>query len=202
MKTSILALAALLLAVVPASLGSVVVYDGTPGIVAQDGPWLLDSFGQVWYNAAEAWYRVVENDVPMPIEQIRFWSAEFLVTTDNELYRLGDATWLSLGVWPGAAAAGERSTTPAARSCVSPNPSRGSCRFSVRVSSPGPVSVDIVGMSGRIVRHLLDEANVAGDCSLLWDGKDDAGRDVPAGAYQARIESAEGVACERIVLVR
>jgi len=85
---------------------------------------------------------------------------------------------------------------------VLPNPAPGSCRIAFRTLSEGPVSVQLLDVNGRVVRRLLDGPNPAGDHSLLWDGRDDQGRDLPAGAYFTRIETANGTTRGRLVLAK
>jgi hypothetical protein len=66
------------------------------------------------------------------------------------------------------------------------NPSRGAVAF--RVSSPGgPAALDILDVSGRLVRR-LPLADQAGPLDITWDGRDDAGRELPGGRYYARLE--------------
>lgn len=83
-----------------------------------------------------------------------------------------------------------------------PNPSTGSCQITCFAKSKGPVTVAVVNASGRIVRHLLDGPHPVGDYSLIWDGLDDSGREVPAGVYLTRIETAEGISTGRVVLAK
>jgi flagellar hook assembly protein FlgD len=42
----------------------------------------------------------------------------------------------------------------------------------------------------------------AGENTLNWDGRNAAGRMVPAGVYWSRIETAEGSVAKRIVAIR
>ncbi len=91
--------------------------------------------------------------------------------------------------------------SPSATS-VAPNPTAGPCRVSCRLDVDGPVSVDIIDSSGRIVRRLLDGPHPAGEYSLRWDGKDDAGRELPAGVYFTHVATSEGTTTGRVVLAR
>jgi flagellar hook assembly protein FlgD len=42
---------------------------------------------------------------------------------------------------------------------------------------------------GRARRHLVDGQRVLGEAAFVWDGRDDEGAPVPAGAYIARAET-------------
>ncbi len=52
-----------------------------------------------------------------------------------------------------------------------PNPFNAECRIE------GASSVEIVDITGKILR------NIDGEGSLMWDGRDDYGRDLPSGIY-------------------
>ncbi len=47
----------------------------------------------------------------------------------------------------------------------------------------GHVRISVFDLRGRIVRHLLDGVQAAGTWQAVWDGRDDRGRDLPAGTY-------------------
>jgi hypothetical protein len=83
-----------------------------------------------------------------------------------------------------------------------PNPCMADCRIVFSAVSEGPLSVEVIDVSGRLLRRLLDGSHPAGDYSLRWDGRDDEGREVAAGVYLTRIETAAGVETGRVVLAR
>jgi len=87
-------------------------------------------------------------------------------------------------------------------SSVSPNPSLGSCRVSFSVPSDGPVSVQVFDVGSRAVRRLLEGQLPAGPCSIIWDGKDNDGHEVPAGVYFTQVTTAQGTTRGRAVLAR
>jgi len=51
----------------------------------------------------------------------------------------------------------------------------------------GHVEVQIVDVSGRLVRTLVDGSQTEGPKSIDWDGRDDAGRQVATGVYFYRL---------------
>jgi hypothetical protein len=67
------------------------------------------------------------------------------------------------------------------------------------VREDGGRGVDVLDLTGRRVRHLeLDEAGEA-----TWDGRDDAGRLVPAGVHFVVAAGARGrTQAQRVVVVR
>ncbi len=85
---------------------------------------------------------------------------------------------------------------------IRPNPFRDAARFDLRVSSPARVRITILDVSGRPVRVLLDEPRPAGAFSASWDGRDDAGRRLPPGAYFLRVEAGAYRGAGRLLLLR
>jgi hypothetical protein len=86
---------------------------------------------------------------------------------------------------------------------VAPNPSTRGTVIRFDAPAAGPVRACIFDAAGRAVRRLCDGFRWnAGVHDLQWDGRDDAGRDVPAGVYLARVETAGAHQSARIVMVR
>lgn len=55
-------------------------------------------------------------------------------------------------------------------------------------------------LTGRPVRHLLETTVASGWTELTWDGRDDAGRPLPAGAYFYRLELGAKVLTRKLLL--
>jgi len=86
---------------------------------------------------------------------------------------------------------------------ASPNPFVGTTRIRLTLGRSGPVRVNVVDASGRLVRNLLDGSVPAGSSAIDWDGRDDGGRCVASGAYFIRVTSADGRAeTRRAQLIR
>ena len=51
------------------------------------------------------------------------------------------------------------------------------------------VRVLVHDLLGRVRRHLVEGQRLLGEAAFVWDGRDDAGVPVPAGAYVARAET-------------
>jgi hypothetical protein len=66
----------------------------------------------------------------------------------------------------------------------------------------GHVTLVVYNVRGQLVRTLVDGAVPPGRREFVWDGMDDAGRPVSAGAYFARCESYAGSATRKLVLLR
>ncbi|MEZ4650026.1 MAG: FlgD immunoglobulin-like domain containing protein [Candidatus Eisenbacteria bacterium] len=85
---------------------------------------------------------------------------------------------------------------------VEPNP--GSSDFQLRLGMPsaGNVDVTLFDSSGRSLRRLVDHTAQGGWLTASWDGKDDAGRSVPAGVYYVRARVGDASTEGRVLVVR
>jgi hypothetical protein len=81
-----------------------------------------------------------------------------------------------------------------------PNPSRGAMEFRVSMSDPAAVRFAVFDAAGRERVRFSDTALPTGTMRLSWNGRDAAGRALPAGVYVARIEAAGISAVRKIVL--
>ena len=83
-----------------------------------------------------------------------------------------------------------------------PNPASGVTTLELQVIRSGPVNLAIYDLAGRRVRRLIAGEIPAGSRSVVWDGHDEAGANVPAGLYLARMEAAGARQTRRVILVR
>jgi hypothetical protein len=86
---------------------------------------------------------------------------------------------------------------------VWPVPSNAQVRLALSGLPDGEIAVTLHDARGRTVQRLT--ANVAGGRGeLAWDGRDEAGRDLPSGVYYARAAGGGGsaAAVARLVLVK
>lgn len=83
---------------------------------------------------------------------------------------------------------------------ASPNPARGASVIEFMLAAAGPIHLALHDAAGRRVRSWVHGGAAAGTHRIAWDGRDDAGRDLPPGVYLARLvtEAGEG----RLTLVR
>jgi hypothetical protein len=86
---------------------------------------------------------------------------------------------------------------PAVAWWVGPTP----FRDTVRLAPPGagPAQAAIFDLAGRLVRTLV---RAGGDAPLEWDGRNDAGREAPAGVYLVKVTTLAGETSGRVVLTR
>jgi hypothetical protein len=83
-----------------------------------------------------------------------------------------------------------------------PNPFNAEVALSFAVPRRALGELVLYDMLGRPVRRLLDGELGAGIYSIIWDGRDQAGRLVASGVYFYRFAAAEFVAVRRLALVR
>ena len=67
---------------------------------------------------------------------------------------------------------------------------------------PGRTELAIYGVTGRRVRSLLEEDLPAGTHRAAWDGRDDAGDQVPAGVYFLMMTNAGEILTRKTVIMR
>jgi len=84
-----------------------------------------------------------------------------------------------------------------------PNPFRVQTTIGFELPEPAVATLRVYDPSGRVVRTLLAGMEQgAGTHRLSWDGRDAAGRPVPAGVYLYRLEAGDRVATQRALVLR
>ncbi|MBD3366901.1 MAG: T9SS type A sorting domain-containing protein [Candidatus Eisenbacteria bacterium] len=83
-----------------------------------------------------------------------------------------------------------------------PNPFGSESTISFALSEPADVAVRIYNVSGRAVRTLHDRGTEAGRHSVVWDGRDDHGGRVGAGAYFVRVTAGRTSGARSLILIR
>ena len=84
---------------------------------------------------------------------------------------------------------------------VTPNPvaARATMRFGL--PRAGSVSLAIYDGTGARVRTLVNGERAAGEHTATWDGRDDGGRRLGAGAYFVKLSHGGQEATQRVVLL-
>lgn len=80
-----------------------------------------------------------------------------------------------------------------------PNPFVTSTAFAIELPAERTVRIRLYDVAGHLVRTLMDRACPAGQLEVRWDGRSDAGREVPAGLYFGRVTAGEFFATFRTV---
>jgi hypothetical protein len=73
-----------------------------------------------------------------------------------------------------------------------PNPSRGDVALGFEVFEPGPVRIEVVDATGRLVHRVELPQAAPGGRTWTWDGRDGAGRMAPPGYYRVRATGPSG----------
>ncbi len=86
---------------------------------------------------------------------------------------------------------------------ATPNPftRQSTLRFTVAISGPA-VSLDVLDVSGRIVRTLASGTLAAGEHAREWDGRDNLGHPVGAGVYFVRLRQGAQSIERKTILIR
>ncbi|MGH2571415.1 MAG: S8 family peptidase [bacterium] len=85
---------------------------------------------------------------------------------------------------------------------IFPNPAVGRSAIAYTLPAPSRVAINIHDVAGRRVRALVEGVRPEGRHEVRWDGRDDAGTQVSAGVYFARIEAGGRADVRKIALVR
>ena len=83
-----------------------------------------------------------------------------------------------------------------------PNPFNPATQVRFSLARDGMAEIDVLDLQGRVVRTLLSGIMTAGEQTVRWDGRDDAGRNVASGAYFVRLRSAGQVATHKVTLMK
>jgi len=83
-----------------------------------------------------------------------------------------------------------------------PNPSAGGVTLRFSLAAPADVRLDVLDVSGRLVRTLAAGGRAAGAYAVRWDGADAGGRTVSPGLYFARLATPGETLVRRMVRVR
>lgn len=84
---------------------------------------------------------------------------------------------------------------------VAPNPVGRAAGCVIRFALPaaGDVTMDVIDLAGRRVHRVAEGSHAAGAGSFAWDGRDDAGREVPAGVYFVIVRAGGAEAKAKVV---
>jgi hypothetical protein len=82
-----------------------------------------------------------------------------------------------------------------------PNPARDGCTLRLRCARPAEAEITITDASGGVIRRIAGTRYPSGVHELVWDGKDEAGRRLPSGAYFCRLRTREGICKQRVILI-
>jgi len=136
-----------------------------------------------------------------------WWDIDYAVIsrTDERIYIVAFPPGGPYGVWATDLYPTGVSQTPrlGATLAAYPNPFNPATALKFSLPEATAVSVFVTDVQGRRVRSLVvRESRPAGEQSLAWDGRDDAGRALPSGLYVAQLEAADARASCKLLLLK
>jgi len=84
----------------------------------------------------------------------------------------------------------------------SPNPFRDGTAMAFNLPTPARTKIVVYNVAGRVVATVVDRQFPAGRHSIEWNGRDSAGRRVPAGIYFYRIEAGGYTSTKKMIVLR
>ncbi len=87
-------------------------------------------------------------------------------------------------------------------SAITPNPFARSVEIAFELARSGPASVAIFDIQGRQIAKLAQGTLAQGRHVLAWEGRDAAGRQVPAGIYLVRLAAGDVHESRKVVMRR
>ena len=118
-----------------------------------------------------------------------------LVVRDITGYETAIETWVSVPAGRGAPAVLRLES-------ARPNPFGGHAEFTYGLPRGGRVRLAVYDVQGRRVASVVDQFGGSGWRSVVWDGRDMAGREVGSGTYFLRLEYGGEVQVRKVVLAR
>jgi hypothetical protein len=85
---------------------------------------------------------------------------------------------------------------------VYPNPFNPVTTISYELANEAQVSLTIYNVRGQAVRELVENKAQRGFNRILWDGRDNGGREVASGVYFSHLRVGQEVTTTRLVLIR
>jgi len=83
-----------------------------------------------------------------------------------------------------------------------PNPFNPETTISFSVKEAAPVTIEIYNVKGQSVKTLVSETKVAGNHSVVWNGKDNNGRNVTSGVYFYKMKTGTYSSTKKMILMK
>ncbi|MGB2768211.1 MAG: T9SS type A sorting domain-containing protein [Candidatus Zixiibacteriota bacterium] len=140
-----------------------------------------------------------------PDHQVIFFCFPLYFIQEDQATQLLHQALADLGMYPtGFESAEGEENTPRSFSLKQnyPNPFNPETIIEYNLPEGCQVEIVVYNILGQKVRTLLEEYQKAGRHRVLWDGKDEKGRDVSSGIYLYRIKTSEFAQTKKMVLLR
>ncbi len=83
-----------------------------------------------------------------------------------------------------------------------PNPFNAHTRITYSIKKGGAITLAIYNLQGQWVRNLIQAQQGAGSYSVIWDGRDSEGHDIPTGTYLYILKTPQGELSHRMTLIK
>ncbi|MFZ5519430.1 MAG: T9SS type A sorting domain-containing protein [Candidatus Zhuqueibacterota bacterium] len=83
-----------------------------------------------------------------------------------------------------------------------PNPFNAETTIRYQLPQASAVTLTIYNLLGQQIRRLVNERQLAGNYSIIWDGRDEQGTILASGIYIYRLEAGSFVSSKKLALVR
>jgi hypothetical protein len=83
-----------------------------------------------------------------------------------------------------------------------PNPFNPTTTINYLMPVAGKVNISVYNIKGQLVKTLIDDHQVVGNHSVVWDGDDSANRSVASGVYFYKIETNGHIETRKMVLLK
>ncbi len=127
------------------------------------------------------------------IRSIQFYNAGLYV---NPAFPADAAVGVGIQLGVGAPQA-----LPRVRVSAAPNPCGSSVQFRLESADASPARLDVLDVTGHVVRHWAGEGLGPGVRAVSWDARDDRGVRVAPGLYFVRFTRGASVASTRVAVI-
>ena len=123
-------------------------------------------------------------------------------TVENITVNENLTTTVNFTLTPGSS--GEDNNLPVVATQLSgnyPNPFNPSTTIRYSVKDPADVRIEIYNLKGQLVKTLVNEQQNTGHYTVIWNGKDSAGRNVGSGVYLYRMQAGTYSSTRKMMLM-
>ncbi len=83
-----------------------------------------------------------------------------------------------------------------------PNPFNPETTISFSVKETSPVAIEIYNVKGQLVKTLVNEVKASGNHTVVWNGKDNNGRNVTSGVYFYKMNTGKFSSTKKMILMK
>jgi hypothetical protein len=157
--------------------------------------WASD--GSRWLGLGHGiWSGTTDGEAGPEISTMASWGGDLYV--GGRLMTAGDHPAAYVACWH---ADGLNRPTFRTRLAAGPNPSTGPVTVTADVRDPGPGRLRVLDVRGREVARLAEGYLPGGERTWTWNLRDSAGRRVAPGVYFLRLDTTQGAASGRLVVL-